>query len=282
MLAKLIVWGEDREQARGRLIQALGECQVVGVSTNIELLMRVAANAAFASGDVDTGLIDRHRETLLAPEPVPEVAFHAAALADFAALAAERTAAAARSSDPSSPWHATDAWWNNTSTHGVVLSYADGPVSRTLTLQPQADGAVRSADAETTHRGRAIERDGTAEATLDGIGTSFTVVRRDDARHVFGPGVRAIVRYADPLAHAGEEEPHAGHLMAPMSGTIVAVLVAPGATVPQGAPLVVLEAMKMEHTIVAPARGIVRAVNCGVGERVAEGTDLVDLDDTPA
>ena len=70
--------------------------------------------------------------------------------------------------------------------------------------------------------------------------------------------------------------------MAPMSGTIVAVLVQPGERVDAGAPLVVLEAMKMEHTIRAPAAGIVRSVNCAVGERVAEGADLVDLDDPPA
>ena len=81
----------------------------------------------------------------------------------------------------------------------------------------------------------------------------------------------------DPLAHAGEEEAHAGHLMAPMSGTIVAVMVKAGNHVEKGAPLVVLEAMKMEHTIVAPANGVITAVNFGVGDRVAEGADLVDL-----
>ena len=83
----------------------------------------------------------------------------------------------------------------------------------------------------------------------------------------------------DPLAHAGDEVEHAGHLTAPMSGTVVAVMVKAGDTVAKGAPLVVLEAMKMEHTIVAPADGIVVAVNFAVGDRVGEGADLVDLGD---
>ena len=92
-------------------------------------------------------------------------------------------------------------------------------------------------------------------------------------------GARRRLTLIDPLAHAGEEEAHAGHLMAPMSGTVVAVMVKAGNKVAKGAPLVVLEAMKMEHTIVAPAAGVVTAVNFGVGDRVAEGADLVDLAD---
>ena len=84
--------------------------------------------------------------------------------------------------------------------------------------------------------------------------------------------------FVDRLAHAGEDEPHGGHLMAPMSGTVVAVMVAAGDAVERGTPLLILEAMKMEHTIVAPAPGRVVAVNFAVGERVGEGADLVDID----
>ena len=83
----------------------------------------------------------------------------------------------------------------------------------------------------------------------------------------------------DPLAHAGIEEAHGGHLTAPMSGTVVAVLVEPGNHVSKGAPLMILEAMKMEHTIAAPAAGLVTAVNFRVGDRVKEGADLVDIAD---
>ena len=90
------------------------------------------------------------------------------------------------------------------------------------------------------------------------------------------------LRLIDPLAHSGEEEPHGGHLMAPMSGTVVAVLVNPGDAVARGAPLMILEAMKMEHTIAAPAAGTVSAVNYRQGDQVAEGADLIAIADAPA
>jgi len=278
MLAKLIVWGEDRDRARERLVEALGGCQVVGVSTNLDLLERIAAHPAFASGGVDTGLIERHREALLSPLPTPAIAFHAAALAEYATRRDERAVEAARSHDRWSPWHAADAWWNNAATHAMVLSYADGGAARTLAVQPQRDASLVSREGGTTHRARVVVRESAADADVDGAGR-FSVVHAGDARHVLGPHARATLHYVDPLAHTATEAPHAGHLTAPMSGTIVAVLVAPGEAVAQGAPLVVLEAMKMEHTIVAPAKGVVSAVNCTVGERVAEGADLVDIDD---
>ncbi len=106
-----------------------------------------------------------------------------------------------------------------------------------------------------------------------------------EERYVFCGGELHRLRLIDPLAHSGEEEVHAGHLMAPMSGAVVAVLVKPGEAVAKGAPLLVLEAMKMEHTITAPAAGTVSSVHFRQGEQVAEGAVLIDLDDgapTPA
>jgi 3-methylcrotonyl-CoA carboxylase alpha subunit len=106
-----------------------------------------------------------------------------------------------------------------------------------------------------------------------------TVVALGEDRYVFCEGRMQRLRLIDPLAHAGEEEPHAGHLAAPMSGTVIAVLVKAGDAVARGAPLLVLEAMKMEHTVAAPAAGIVSAVNYKAGDQVQEGADLIDLDD---
>ena len=114
---------------------------------------------------------------------------------------------------------------------------------------------------------------------VDGSALTATVIADGDARHVFAPGARRRLSFLDPLAHAGEVEVHGGHLTAPMPGAIVAVMVKAGDKVVRGAPLIVIEAMKMEHTIVAPADGIVASVNFGVGDRVAEGADLVDLED---
>ena len=105
-----------------------------------------------------------------------------------------------------------------------------------------------------------------------------TVVPQGDERHVFYRAEHRKLLVSDPLAHAGEVETQGGHLAAPMSGTVVAVLVKRGDKVPRGAPLMILEAMKMEHTIMAPADGVVAAVHYGAGDRVKEGADLVDLE----
>ena len=96
---------------------------------------------------------------------------------------------------------------------------------------------------------------------------------------MFCGGEARRLRLLDPLAHAEEAETHAGHLAAPMSGTVISVLVKPGDAVAKGAPLLILEAMKMEHTIAAPADGIVSAVNYRTGDQVQEGADLIDLAD---
>ena len=280
MLAKLVVWGEDRERARSGLLHALRACEVAGVATNLDLLERIAAHPDFVSGAVDTGLIERHRDTLLTPRAATDDDYTVAALAEYEALRAASVAASS-SSDPWSPWSAVDAWWNGTSTHAIAFTFASGGETRTVAVKPLADGRV-ALEQDGRRSVAAVERQGARLRVLrDGGRTDHAVVRTEDMRHVLGDGLRATLTRVDPLAHAGTGPVHAGHLMAPMSGTIVAVMVKPGEKVAQGAPLVVLEAMKMEHTIAAPAAGLVSAVNCAVGERVAEGTDLVDLDDLP-
>jgi 3-methylcrotonyl-CoA carboxylase alpha subunit len=283
MLAKVITWGADREQARHAMLRALAACEVAGVATNVELLLRIVAHPAFAEARLSTGLIEHNQEVLLPGlRAAPDRAFHVAALADYAAMAAARARAASASDDRWSPWGATDAWWNGTSTHAIALTYDDGTGPRTMTLKPRADGSVLLHDGHAEHVGTVDAGQGRWTISIDGDAGDYAVVASGGARNVFGGNLRATLALVDPLEHAGEEAPHAGHLMAPMSGSIVAVMVEAGDRVDAGAPLVVLEAMKMEHTIRAPAAGIVRSVNCAVGERVAEGADLVDLDDPPA
>ena len=270
MLAKVIAWGVDRATARETLLGALSSCEVVGVATNVAFLERVVAHEAFASGQVDTGLIDAHRDALLEKAAdVPASAVIAAAVAEYRAVEEASRARAATAADRWSPWDATDAWWNGTSTHRLDFSFDAGAREQTVRVMPRADGSLD------------VRGDGFA-GIVAANATSATVVRDGDARHVFGPGLRARLAYVDPFAHANAEVEHGGRLTAPMSGTIVAVMVRAGDVVQKGKPLVVLEAMKMEHAIVAPAAGRVKDVHFAVGDRVAEGADVVDLDDEPA
>jgi 3-methylcrotonyl-CoA carboxylase alpha subunit len=251
MLAKLIVWGEDRDAACAALAAALGECEVAGVATNVGLLERVVAHDAFA-------------------------------LAEFEALRARAADAAQASVDTHSPWNACDGWWPNRAPLGVAALFADGDAQHATVVHPCGPGAAR-----VVLPGRALDVTWTSRQgrlTIEAGDARFgaSVVSDGEERLVFAPGTRRRLHLVDPLAHAGEVQEHAGHMAAPMSGAIVAVHVKTGDRVDKGAPLVVLEAMKMEHTIVAPAPGIVVAVNCAVGERVSEGADLVDLEDLPA
>ncbi len=279
MIAKLIVHGEDRAAALRRLAEALAQYEIVGVATNVAFLQRVVAHTAFASGAVDTGLIARHQDALFPPPaPASKDAILAAALAEVEALARERAASARASGDPHSPWHAVDPWWPNSAIHAIGLTFADGDVRHDIGLSRQGDGwRVRTRDGPVDAKIEA--RDGRLGIVVGGAEFVATVVPDGEERHVFCAGRHARLVVVDRLAHAGEEEIHGGHLTAPMSGTVVAVMVKPGDKVARGAPLMILEAMKMEHTIAAPAAGVVAAVNYGAGDRVQEGADLVDLDD---
>jgi 3-methylcrotonyl-CoA carboxylase alpha subunit len=315
MLAKLIVHGGDRDAALRRMQAALARCEIVGVTTNAGFLERMIALPDFAVGRLDTGLIERNRDVLLAPsgraretsahagslpsphpDPLPparegarpgtvreegaergavERALIVAAIAEWRA----QTAATADASDPHSPWNATDAWWLNSERHRVVFEFDEADARYRVALHPQSDGSVR---VETAHGDATVllPHHGTDRPTLivDSERIRASVVTQGAARNVFGDGLRRRFTLVDPMTGHDEQADTGGHLRAPMSGTIVAVLVKSGETVVKGAPLVVLEAMKMEHTIVAITDGLVSAVNCAVGERVAEGADLVDLD----
>ena len=290
LLAKVIAWGEDRVRARAALLRALDQCEVTGVTTNVAFLERVVAHHAFASGRLDTGLIDTHRDALLAPaSAAPDRAWIAAALSEYQAIECAARASSAGAADPYSPWHAADAWWNGTATHRIAITLADASGQRTVSVKPNDDGSVTLGGDVEARTVRADTRDGrlfvaAQRGGAPDVEASFaaSVVRDGNVLHVFSPAARARLSRVDPLAHADDEAGHPGHLAAPMSGTVVAVMVKPGDSVEKGAPLVVLEAMKMEHTIAAPAAGVVVAVNYGVGDRVAEGADLVDVEDPAA
>ncbi|MEO8486577.1 MAG: acetyl/propionyl/methylcrotonyl-CoA carboxylase subunit alpha, partial [Betaproteobacteria bacterium] len=267
MLAKLVVWGEDRERARATLLAALAEREVAGVATNIAFLERTVAHEAFATARLDTGLIESNHAALFPPPGrTPTLSLVAAAI-DELAHARERAEAPARvAADPHSPWRMTDAWWPNSARHAVTLSFVDGDERTDVRMAgPLSALAVEIDGNRSTVR---AEREGGGwRIDTDDRRTTVSVVRVGEERLVFARGLRRRLRFVDPLAHAGDEAAQAGRLTAPMSGTVVAVQVIVGERVERGAPLVVLEAMKMEHTITAPTAGIVTAVHFVVGDR---------------
>jgi 3-methylcrotonyl-CoA carboxylase alpha subunit len=200
-----------------------------------------------------------------------------AALAEISRLREAASAAAAASPDPYAPWHAIEGWWLNSDDHPIRLTYASDHDEYGVEVRI-ADGAWtvaalgKSMCASVTGAGESLAM------VIDGAHIAAQVVPLGDDRHVFCGREEHRLRLVDSMAHADEEPRQGGHLTAPMSGAIVAVLVKAGDSVARGAPLLILEAMKMEHTIVAPTAGTVSAIHYREGDQVPEGADLIDVE----
>ena len=265
MIAKLIVWGNDRSQALAHMAQALSEYRIVGLATNVAFLKRLVESKPFSDADLDTGLIERYRDALFPPgQPT---ALPALALAAASLLAAEQ-------SDANDPWANTSGWRVN-STLVRQLDFVDGSNAYPVCIDYRQSGwTIRHGDASALMT--LIERNGCEFVIrLDGATVRGAVVRDGDAFHVFTGGTHVVLDYHDPLAHAGQVEAEGGRLTAPMPGKIVAVLVDKGRKVEKGTSLLIMEAMKMEHMIAAPADGVVEDVLYAVGDQVAEGAQLL-------
>jgi 3-methylcrotonyl-CoA carboxylase alpha subunit len=275
MIAKLIVWGADRNQALARMAQALSEFQIVGLATNIAFLKRLVEGTAFASADLDTGLIERYADTLF---PQPKAAPAGALALAAAALVESETAQPA--SNAADPWAQASGWRLN-GAYQRQLSFTDDYAAGTGSQAYQVGLAYRAAGWEIELGGMKTElavvgRDGAALSIRLGAASMHGNVRRDgDLFHVFTGGRHFTLAYNDPMAHAGEQEAAGGRLTAPMPGKVVAVIASNGQAVKKGEPLVIMEAMKMEHTISAPADGVVEEVLYQVGDQVADGAPLL-------
>ncbi|WP_373790451.1 acetyl/propionyl/methylcrotonyl-CoA carboxylase subunit alpha [Achromobacter insuavis] len=282
MIAKLIVHGADRDQARARMLQALAQTQAVGVQTNVAFLSRLMRDSAFAAADLDTGLIERQRATLL-PEPTPADAA-TLALATAAVLASQGQAQSApHAAAPADPWDTRDGWRLG-GRYQRQLQWIDNGETRHVGVARQgADWTLDSGDGARPFAWRAEQATGPARVlriTLDGRERAGTVVLHADKAHVFGDGGARVLDLYDPLAHAQDTQgDHGGGLTAPMPGKIISIAVKAGDSVAKGQPLLVMEAMKMEHTISAPPDGKVEELFYAVGDQVTEGAELVSIGD---
>ncbi|HPO19436.1 MAG TPA: acetyl/propionyl/methylcrotonyl-CoA carboxylase subunit alpha [Rubrivivax sp.] len=274
MIAKLIVWDATREAALARMRQALAHYRVVGVANNVEFLSRLVAVPSFAHAELDTALIEREQANLFpAAAPVPDEVWLLAALAEL-----QREAAAARqAADRDSPWRMLDGWrLNGRATRSLSLRHGD--VLREVTVQVAPGGHELGLDGRTVFARGTAGPNSLLHAQLGERRVHATVVISGERRHVFFEGRSWPLALVDTLNVGGAGEDVEGGLKAPMPGKVIALIAQVGAKVDKGAPLLVLEAMKMEHTIHAPKAGTLKAFRYAVGDQVVDGVDLVDFE----
>jgi 3-methylcrotonyl-CoA carboxylase alpha subunit len=268
MVAKLIVHGDTREQALARMDAALAATRIVGLATNVQFLRHVVGSRSFSQADLDTALIPREEAVLFKQEKVGLTLAVAAAVAQT--LLAERAAQGA------DPFSRRDSWRS----HGVANRRFDfefkgqGLIAQ---LVSGHDGVLVLTVGEVSGPLDFNAVDGRIELRFAGQRQTVQTWQRGETVHIFCDlGATQIVEI-DALAHAGEAAVEGGRLTAPMPGKVVSFSVKVGDKVRIGQPLAVMDAMKMEHTIAAPADGMVAELLYAPGDQVAEGAELLKL-----
>ena len=274
MIAKIIAYGEDRAAARTHLANALADTAVLGVTTNLEFLARVVVDRDFAAGAVDTGFIEHRREALLASaEPPPGLALAAAALDRL--LSCDEPAGTTGTADP---WSRRDGWRLNLAFAPTDFLFGYGETEYAVAATAIDRDGWRLAIAGQRYETRGDRGpDGRLAVVLDGARRTVRVLGGGGVMAVFFEGQSWIFDEVDPLSPPASADGAAGGLTAPMPGRGVQVLVKAGDAVRQGQPMMVVEAMKMEHTIAAPRDGSVAAVHFAPGDLVEEGAELIAL-----
>nr|WP_277346087.1 acetyl/propionyl/methylcrotonyl-CoA carboxylase subunit alpha [Sneathiella chinensis] len=279
MIAKLIVWGEDRDKALRKMQGALAGYEVAGLVTNLEFLKNVAGHPSFAGADLDTGFIDRFRDTLV-PEKPPLTAEHFVLAALHLQLLAKQeiNAVASRSADPYSPWNDGTAWRMNDTAH-VDYAFEDGDEDILVHVTCEGEGFVMAVMGRSFTAGGVLEQDGSLRASIDGhILSASVVIDKERLTLIVGGKQVEMTRRMTDFDGSGDEG-GAGAVMSPMPGKIIQVSVTAGQSVLKGDPLLVMEAMKMEHSLTAPYDGVVADVFFETGDQVEEGVLLIRMED---
>ena len=256
MIAKVIAHGATRDEARLKLARAMEQVEIAGVKTNAAFVARCLRDSAFAAGDVDTGFIDRNIKTL-APRP-------GAAAAEDIALAAKGVLLAAQPA-LAGPWGVNDGFRIGGDGHDLVR-FADGEA-----ILRKGEVSVGAA----TFRVEATLQGGRLKGALDGAAFDIWFDQAERAVTLIRGGETRVLTLFDPFDVEDAGGGGGGDIVAPMPGKIIQVLAEPGQAVRKGAPLAVLEAMKMEHTLTAPADAKVAEVPVRPGDQVSEGALLV-------
>ncbi len=273
MIAKIIAWDTTRDRALNRLEAGLHALEVVGVKSNAPFLAKIVTHPAFRNGDLDTGFIEQHLDALVPQDEKPGAVEKAlAATALLCHRQGEAEIRAMGSSEPASPWEALDGFrvggfseetLKFSGEHGfeVAARYADGEISLLI------DGVAHEVEGELSDEGLA--------AVIDGVHYSAGVLWMANRLVLMHGGRSYDLPLENPLAPVLVDEGNAAGLVAPMPGKIVSVLAGAGDKVRRGQPIIVLEAMKMEHTLSAPSDLKIDQIKVAPGDQVDDGASVV-------
>lgn len=284
MIAKLIVWDENRDRAMQRMSQALTEYRIAGMKTNTHFLKRLIDHKAFRDAELDTGFIEKHEAELFESHGGSQSANPLAMAALYTLLKQkqQRKAEAIHSHDETSPWYQFSGWrLNEEPTHVVRFTQTlaqkegdDEKVEHEITVNWLDRGYRLTLD------GHIMIADGTLnddrlQASLNGHSRNAFVAELNGHVTVFTDQGAFEYQWQRPDLDSHDFEDDSPKLTAPMNGSIVAVLVEPGQQVTKGTAMVIMEAMKMEHTITASVDGTVTEIFFQPGDLVEGGAALV-------
>ena len=272
MLAKMIAWAPTREGAIERLSRGLSEADIRGIVTNIPFLSALVAHPKVAANTIDTGFIERELAALTAPAaPAGDLELCAA----VAAILAEEAKVAR--ADAHSPWQAFG--WMPVGRRQRIFSFRQGQGGvREVTLRyGNGPSTLQVGEREFAFE-RTAGNDSGCDLTLDGVRTRVFSAVDGHELYLHTRNGRFELHWIDPFGGEMDEQVGEDKIVAPLPGTVVALLAEEGATLEKGAPILTLEVMKMEQTLRAPFAGVLKAIRCKVGDIVQEGVELAEVE----
>ena len=272
MLAKVIAWAPDRTTAIGRLNRALEESDIRGIVSNVPFLAALVTHPEVVANIIDTGFIERELAALTdTSRPAGDLECAAAVAA---ILGAEQAAAA---SEPPSPWR-TFGWMPVGRRQRLFVFRGSQGAEQKLTLRYGNGPTLLSIGDRELAFAMAMMDDGAIDVTIGGVTSRVVAVVEGHDLYVRGRNGRFDLHWVDPFGGDAEEQVGEDKIVAPLPGTVVAILAREGDTLEKGAAILTLEVMKMEQTLRAPFAGVLTAIKCKVGDIVGEGVELADVE----
>jgi 3-methylcrotonyl-CoA carboxylase alpha subunit len=270
LLAKIVAWDETREGAMRRLERALDAVELTGVATNLDFLRLLVRNERIRAGPADVGLAQSLVE---GAGSLPE-ADETLLLAAVAASWRERESAHSAAHDPSSPWSAADGWrLYGEEARKIACRFDDRTLECRITLVDAR--TFRMEMARGASQVAATRREDRLALNIDGVRREVGIIANPGGWTVIAAGRNHILEWVEPLAPPHRPAASDAPFSAPVPARVTRVLVKRGDRIEKGAPLVMLEAMKMEIPIKAPQEGVIQEVFCGEGQSVREGEELL-------